>query len=69
MFPEWEGNLLIGSLSGALVRLVIEGDRVVGEERLLTDVGRIRDVEVAADGSLMILIDDAEGQVMRVTRD
>lgn len=68
MFPEWEGNLLIGGLAGALVRLVIEEGRVVGEERLLTDVGRVRDVELAADGSVLILIDDANGAVMRVTR-
>ncbi len=69
MFPEWEGNLLIGGLaSQKLVRLVIEGDRVVGEERLL-DVGRIRDVEVAADGALLVLIDDADGAVLRVSRE
>lgn len=69
MFQEWEGNLLIAGLAGALVRVVIEGDRIIGEEYLLTDLGRIRDVEVISDGSLLILIDDADGQVMRITRE
>ena len=40
LFPEWRGNFLIGGLvSRALIRLVVNGDRVVGEERLLTDRG------------------------------
>lgn len=69
MFPEWRGNLLIGSLNpGGLVRLSLDGTRVTGEERLLTDLGRVRDVEAAADGSLLLLIDAADGAVMRVSR-
>ncbi len=68
MFPEWQGDVLIGSLNpGALVRLTMDGDTVTGEERLLTDVGRIRDVEEAADGSLLVLIDSPNGAVLRVT--
>lgn len=70
MFPEWRGNVLTGGLSAtALVRLVLNGDRVVGEERLLADRGqRIRDVRQAADGSLLLLTDDANGQLLRVAR-
>ena len=41
--------------------------QVVGEERLLQDVGRIRDVEVLNDGDLLILIDADPGQVLRVS--
>lgn len=68
MFPEWQGDVLIGSLNpGALVRLTMDGDTVTGEERLLTDVGRIRDVEEATDGSLLVLIDSPNGAVLRVT--
>ena len=69
MFPEWQGNILVGGLSSrALVRLVLEGDRVVGEERLLTDRGeRIREVAEAPDGSIWLLTDDANGKLLRLT--
>lgn len=69
LFPEWRGSFLVGALSGrALVRLVVEGDRVVGEERLLRDLGqRIRDVVQGPDGALYLLTDSAEGKVLRVT--
>ena len=67
-FAAWRGDLLIGSLNpGALVRLKLEGGRVVGEERLITDVGRIRDVEVMRDGSVLVLVDSGNGGVLRVT--
>jgi hypothetical protein len=56
-FPEWKGNLFIGALEGqALVRLVLNGDHVVAEERLLTDRKlRVRDIRQAPDGSIYIL--------------
>lgn len=60
-YAAWQGDLLIGSLNpGGLVRLKISGDRVVGEERLLPDVGRVRDVEVLADGRVLVLVDGGE---------
>lgn len=69
LFPEWRGNFLIGGLSGrALVRLVVEGDRVVGEERLLTDLGaRIREVVQGPDGALYLLTDASNGKLLKVT--
>lgn len=68
MFPDWNGDLLIASLNpGALVRLRMEGGVVRGEERLLTDLGRIRDVEIMPDGSVLVLIDDSDGGIWRVT--
>ena len=56
-FPEWKGNLFVGALEGqALVRLVLNGDRVVAEERLLTDKKlRVRDVRQGPDGSIYLL--------------
>ena len=67
-YADWRGDLLIGSLNpGALVRIKMENGRVIGEERLLTDVGRVRDVEVLDDGSVLVLIDSGRGQVLRVT--
>lgn len=57
-FAGWRGDLLIGSLNpGGLVRLKMQGGRVIGEERVVTDQGRVRDVEVAPDGSVLLLID------------
>jgi glucose/arabinose dehydrogenase len=68
MFPAWQGDLFIASLSpGAVVRLELEGDTVTGEERLLTDHGRIRDVAVAPDGALLILTDADDGALLRLT--
>ncbi|MEJ6405063.1 PQQ-dependent sugar dehydrogenase [Yoonia sp. 2307UL14-13] len=66
-YDRWQGDLLIASLSpGGLVRLKLSGDKVVGEERMLTDRGRIRDVEVLDDGSVLVLA-DSEGAVLRIT--
>lgn len=68
LFPEWRGNVFIGGLSSkALVRLVLKNDRVVGEERLLTDrAERIRDVVQGPDGALYLLTDDSNGKLLRV---
>lgn len=68
MFPGWRGDLLVSGLAGRhLARLVLDGERVVGEERLLTDLGeRIRDVAVAADGAVWVVTDDADGKLVRL---
>ncbi|MFT7106085.1 MAG: glucose/arabinose dehydrogenase [Yoonia sp.] len=64
-FADWQGDLLIASLNpGGLVRLKLSDGRVVGEERMLTDVGRIRDVEVLDDGAVLVLLD--AGDILRV---
>lgn len=64
---DWAGDLLIGSLNpGGLVRLRFAQGRVAGEERLLRDIGRVRDVEVLDDGTVLLLIDAPDGGVMRV---
>ena len=69
LFPEWRGNAFVGGLSSkALVRLVLNGDRVVGEERLLTDRNaRVRDVRQGPDGALYVLTDARDGQLLRIT--
>ncbi len=68
-FAAWRGNLLVGGMrSQALVRLVIEGNRVVGEEHLLTERRqRIRDVRQGPDGALYIVTDERNGEVWKVT--
>lgn len=65
LFP-WRGNLLIAGLAGYLVRLELDGERVVGEERVLQSVGRIRDVQEARDGSLWLITDQGNGVLARV---
>jgi glucose/arabinose dehydrogenase len=69
LFPEWKGNFFVGGLSSkALVRLVIKDDRVVGEERLLGDLGaRIREVVQGPDGALYLLTDDEDGKLLKVS--
>jgi aldose sugar dehydrogenase len=69
LFPEWKGNFLIAGLSSkALIRLVLEGDRVVGEERLLTDRGaRIREVVQGPEGALYLLTDGDAAELLKLT--
>ena len=68
MFPDWRGDVLIGAMNpGALVRLSLDGDTVIGEERLLTDAGRIRDVAIAPDGAILVLTDADDGALLRLT--
>jgi glucose/arabinose dehydrogenase len=56
-FPEWKGNLFVGGMGAqALVRLVLNGDRVVAEEHVLADRHqRVRDIRQAPDGTIYLL--------------
>lgn len=66
--PEWQNNLFIGSLSGKhIARLVIENNKVVGEERLLTDEDqRFRDVTQGSDNALYAVTD--EGRLYKINK-
>jgi glucose/arabinose dehydrogenase len=61
LFPQWKGDLFVGAMAGQhLVRLVLKGDRVVAEEKLLVDLKRrIREVREGPDGALYIFAGDA----------
>ncbi|MBS7697801.1 MULTISPECIES: PQQ-dependent sugar dehydrogenase [unclassified Chelatococcus] len=67
-YPGWQNSLFTGALAGQmLVRLQLQGDRVIREERLLTDLGaRIRDVRQGPDGLLYILTDESNGRLLRI---
>lgn len=67
-FPAWRGNLFVGGLKDTrLVRLVLEDERVVGEEHLLIERGqRIRDVRQGPDGALYIVTDEENGELWRI---
>ncbi|MDZ3823622.1 MAG: PQQ-dependent sugar dehydrogenase [Pseudoxanthomonas sp.] len=66
--PAWRGNLFIGALAGrGLIRLELDGERVVHEERLLVERGeRIRDVREGPDGLLYLLTDEVDGKLLRL---
>ena len=68
VFPAWRNSLLIGSMGDKkLVRLTLNGEKVVGEEWLLKDLGkRIRDVRVGADGAVYLTTDEDNGQVLKL---
>lgn len=68
VIPEWQNNLFIGALSGThICRLVIENNKIVGEERLLEDRGeRFRDVVDSKDGGLYAITDS--GKLLRIRK-
>ena len=71
MFPEWDGNLIVAALKFQLLARLErdENGAVVSEERLFDgEFGRIRDVIVAPDGALLLLTDEADGALLRVSR-
>jgi glucose/arabinose dehydrogenase len=71
LFPEWKGNLFIGGHGTRdLVRLELNGDKVVAEERLLKDLQpkpeAIRDVRQGPDGALYLLTDSSNGRLLKL---
>jgi glucose/arabinose dehydrogenase len=66
MFPQWQGSIIVAGLGGAkLVRLQMDGDKVVGEEWLLADRGaRFRDVQQGSDGAIYALT--VQGALLRL---
>jgi aldose sugar dehydrogenase len=67
-FPNWRGNILVGALRDEmLVRIELDGDKVVKEERMMRDtIGRIRDVRVGPDGYVYLLTDERRGVIARL---
>ena len=67
-FPLWRGDLFVGALRDQmLVRLKLDGEKVVKEERMLKNtLGRIRDVRNGPDGFLYLLTDESSGVLARL---
>ena len=67
-FPRWKGDLFVGALKDRmLVRLKLDGEKVVREERMLKGVlGRIRDVRAGPDGFIYLLSDEKPGVLARL---
>jgi glucose/arabinose dehydrogenase len=71
LFPQWKGNLFVGGHGTRdLVRLTLDGEKIVGEERLLKDLQpkpeAIRDVRTGPDGALYVLTDGAAGRLLKL---
>lgn len=68
LFPEWQGDLLVGALKFQLLsRLDMENGEVVGEEQLFERAfGRIRDVRVGPEGAIYLLTDARNGRIIRI---
>lgn len=67
--PQWQGSLFVTALKDQmLVRLTLDGNRITGHEKLLTNIGkRLRDVRVGPDGWLYLLTDERDGEILRVS--
>ena len=68
-FPEWRGNLFVGGMAiQEVVRLVLDGQKVVRQETMVHDRGRVRDVRQSLDGYIYLALDDREGAPTSVVR-
>ncbi len=68
MFPDWQGDVVAASLNpGGIVRLKLEGDRVVGEARYLYGTARFRDIAIDHDGAILAVTDADDGALLRIT--
>ena len=68
-FPQWRGNLFIGGMAGQqLSRLTLNGQRVINEETLVPQRGRIRDIRQGPDGYIYLVTDDRDGKPTPVLR-
>ena len=68
-FPQWRGNLFIGGMAGQqLSRLTLNGQRVINEETLVQQRGRIRDIRQGPDGYVYLVTDDRDGKPTPVLR-
>ncbi len=58
-YPEWKGNLMVGSLKFQyLNRCVIQNEKVVAEEKLLEGIGRVRSVRMGPDDYIYVGVEN-----------
>lgn len=72
MFPEWNGDALVGGLASHDIRIVdLENGQSVGETIMLGELDmRVRDIRQASDGALLVVLDDPEnGKLIRLSRE
>ena len=69
-FPQWKNNILLASLrEQSLVRLVVEKDKIVKEERMLAkEIGeRLRHVVQGPDGLVYLITDESDGKIFQIS--
>ncbi len=65
-YPKWNGNILIGSLKFNYVsRIKVDGGKVIEEEKILQDIGRVRSIEMGADGFLYVGVENP-GRILKI---
>jgi len=68
-FPKWQHNLLLGSLAQQrFIRFEVDGRKIVHEEELFRNLGRIRDIKTGPDGLIYIALEQLRGQSGRIVR-
>jgi len=66
-FPKWQNNILSGSLRfNYISRIELDNNQVITEERILKDIGRVRDIEMGADGYIYVGVEDP-GRIIRIS--
>lgn len=70
-FPNWQSNIIVGTLRAMdLYRMELKGNQVIHTEKLISDLARVRDVEIGPDGVIYILLEhDSGGRIMRLVKD
>ena len=70
IFPEWQGDLIVSSLSGqSLIRLDYENNKIIGEEIIFRDkIGRIRDFEIDAQGNIYLVSDSPKSKLWKLSK-
>jgi glucose/arabinose dehydrogenase len=66
LYPPWKGNLLVGSLKFRYVaRLELDGEKVISEERIIENLGRVRSIAQGPDGLIYVSV-ESPGMVVRL---
>ena len=70
VFPDWEGDLIVSSLSGkSLIRLDYEDNKIIGEEIIFNDkIGRIRDFEIDVKGNIYLVSDSPKSKLWKLSK-
>jgi len=65
-YPKWNGNILTGSLKFDYIsRVKVNGNKMLEEELILKDIGRVRSIEMGADGYLYVGVENP-GRILRI---
>ena len=65
-YSDWTGDILVGSLKFDYVsRVRIDGNKFLEEEKILEDIGRVRSIEMGADGFLYVGVENP-GRILRI---